>query len=309
MTENFTPTTDEVWRLQRGSDPESASFQEMAEHGHYGGRPGATRQGIYVCSPSGRFLASINSTNADRVIEMMERGLKTWQKLPEVERRLSPDSQIRPEHRWEDSFPSDGLVLNVVTRDLPLNCDPTAPCEVKWNQDHAWFSKQEARMWLGVDPSEGDIHQLPEVLVSRLARLHFVDTVKGQSSRFSRSGVSGSWISTEVVDRTDSLVKLKVVGSTKGATAAGWWRESSNGVVTRLLGHATFDVDREKFVEFELVAIGRRWGSTRLNGRRRDAEEGPLGFVFRLPPANAVPIAPTFIASYDADWVIRPPER
>jgi hypothetical protein len=31
----------------------------MAEHGHYGGRPGQTRQGIYVCSLSGTFLASV----------------------------------------------------------------------------------------------------------------------------------------------------------------------------------------------------------------------------------------------------------
>jgi hypothetical protein len=83
-------------------------------------------------------------------------------------------------------------------------------------------------------------------------------------------------------------------------------RESAHGVVTRLLGHATYDLTREAFVEFEMVALGRRWGHTTNNSRRRDAESGPLGYVFRLASPDAPRIAPAFIASYDVDWVRRP---
>ena len=111
----------------------------MADHGHYGGRPGS-RQGIYVCSPNGKFLASINSNSADRVLEMMKRGLAAWNNLPDAERHLTADSTIKPRHRWEDSFPADGLVLNMITRDLPETCDPIQPCDVQWNQDAVWFS-------------------------------------------------------------------------------------------------------------------------------------------------------------------------
>ncbi len=308
LTERFVPSTDEVNRLQRGGDPECVFFQDMANHGHYGGRPGSTRQGIYICSPSGKFLASINTTNPDRVLEMMHDGLAAWEKLTADERRLTAESAIKPRHRWEDSFPSDGLIVNVISRDLPEQCDPLAPCEVKWNQDYVWYSKEEARQWFGKDPQQGDVHQLPEELVARLARFHFVDNVKGETPRFSRRGVTGSRISTEVVERSGTSVKLKVSGLTKGIAAEGWW-QSANGVVTRVLGHATFNLEQDAFVEFEMVALGRRWGHTRYNSRRRDPESGPLGYVFRLAAPDAHCIAPTSIAAYDADWVIRPRRR
>jgi hypothetical protein len=276
----------------------------MANHGHYGGGPGS-RQGTYVCSPSGKFLASINSNDPDRTLSMLQEGLQAWEKLVESERRLSSESRIKPRHRWEDSYPSDGLVLNVINRDLPEQCDPNSPCEVKWNQDHIWFSQEEARQWLGENPSTGDRHDLPDDLVARLAQLHFIDSVKGQTARFSRKATAGSTISTEVVERKGSLVTLKISGLTKGSNPEGWW-QSANGVTTRSLGHATYDLERQAFVEFELVALGRRWGFTKFNGRRDGAESGPLGFVFRLSPPSAYRIAPAAIASYDAAWVVRP---
>lgn len=278
----------------------------MANHGHYGGNEGGTRQGIYVCSPSGKFLASINSNDPDRVLGMLERGLKAWNDLPADERRLSSSSEIKPQHRWEDSYPSDGLVLTMVTRDLPEKCDPSAPCAEKWNQDQVWFSQDEARSWLPADPQPGQTHQLPEDLVYRLAGLHLVDTVKGQSARFSRRGIAGSHIDAKVVGREGSEVKLQLTGRTSGMTDASWWRDTSNGIVLQLLGHATFDLGSQRFTEFEMLALGRRWGYTRFNGRRRDPEHGPVGFVFQLASERTVPIAPAFVFSYDADWLARP---
>ena len=306
FSKHFIATTDEVWRLQNGTDPECTHFQEMADHGHYGGREGMTRQGVYVCAPSGKFLASINSNDPDRVLAMMRRGLEAWEMLPEDERRLAADTKIRPEHRWEDSFPQRGLVLTVITRDLPEQCDPSQPCEVKWNQDYAWFSKEEARQWLPKDVRTGSKHQLPEQLVSRLARLHLVDAVKGQTSQFSNRDVAGSEISIEVLARSGDLATIRISGVTRGDSSGRRYGQATHGVVTRLLGQATYDLGREAFTEFEIVALGKRWGSTRYNGRRRDSETGPLGFVFRLSSPDAPPIAPAFVFSYDVDWVKSP---
>ncbi len=308
LSEKFVPAADEVWRLQNGTDPECTLFRAMAEHGHYGGRLGTTRQGIYVCSPDGRFLASVNSNRPERVLEMMQGGLKAWESLPDRDSRLTSVERVKPLHRWEDSYPVDGLVLTMIARDLPLECDPSQPCEVKWNQDRVWFSRDEARQWIPQDPLEGARHSLPPDLASRLARFHLVDTVKGQTSRFEPSEVRESAISTVVVERLGSLVKLRIAGNSKGDADRGSRRESPHGVSTRLLGHATYDLERSKFVEFERVALGRWWGRTRYNGRRRDGQSGPLGFVFRLEAADAPRIAPAFISSYDAAWVKHPRE-
>lgn len=281
----------------------------MAEHGHYGGRPGETRQGIYVCSPSGRFLASVNSNRPGRVLRMMRRGLEAWEKLPEEERRLAAGKDVMPLHRWEDSFPADGLALTMLTRDLPIACAPDEPCEIKWNQDQVWFSRGEARRWLPEDPREGAKHSLPASLVSRLARFHLVDTVKGQTSRFRRSDVRDSEISTVVSERSGSRVTIRISGKTKAESNRRWRGDTPHGVSTRLLGRAAYDLERSRFVEFEIVALGERWGRTRYNGRRRDPRSGPLGFVFQLKEPDAPRIAPAFLSSYDAAWVRHPSGR
>lgn len=279
----------------------------MANQGHYGDRPG-TRQGIYVCSPSGKFLASINSTNADRVLAMMQEGLAVWDRLPADERELAETNRIKPRHRWEDSFPAGGMILSVLARDLPEQCDPTMTAEAKWNQDQVWFSKEEARQWLSDDPQVGESHEVPDRIVERLTRFHFVDNVKGQTPSFSKEGVQGSSITTEVLSRDGSSIELKLTGETVGVAAEGLW-QSSNGVVTRLMGTATFDLENSTFARFEAIALGKRWGYTRFNGRQRDADEGPLGYVIQLRDSDSYRIAPASIWSYDADWVIPPWRR
>ena len=102
IAKEFIPTTDEVWRLQRVQDKDAFVFQEMANKGHYR-RVGGTRQGIYVCSPSGVLLNSINSLNADDVLEMIKSGLDKWNALPLSARQISSNFIPRAMHRWENS--------------------------------------------------------------------------------------------------------------------------------------------------------------------------------------------------------------
>ena len=70
------PATDEVWRLQGASEEDATLFQKIANKGHYR-KAGGTRQGIYVCSPSGQLLSSVNSLNPDVVLKTIENGLKS----------------------------------------------------------------------------------------------------------------------------------------------------------------------------------------------------------------------------------------
>jgi hypothetical protein len=121
--------------------------------------------------------------------------------------------------------------------------------------------------------------------------------------------VTGSQIATEVLEREAARVKIKITGITKGDSQGRTRRESAHGVETRILGQGVYDLEKEAFVEFQMVALGTRWGYTELNARRRDNESGPLGFVFDLAPADAPVIAPAFIRNYDVPWVSRPERR
>lgn len=142
LSRDFVCAADEVWRLQTGTDAECRFFQAVAEQGHYGGRPGTTRQGIYVLTPGGVLLGSRNHNRAEVIAALLRESLERWHDLPPEQRRLPADHPVRPESRHEDRFPADGLVLTVITRDLARLDDPTLP-PGPWNRDHAWFTAAE----------------------------------------------------------------------------------------------------------------------------------------------------------------------
>ncbi|MCH8969192.1 MAG: hypothetical protein IIA66_08760, partial [Planctomycetes bacterium] len=284
------PAADEVWRLQRGTDRECRFFQAMADKGHYGGGQG-TRQGIYVCSSSGDFLASINSLNPDTVITTLETALRKWQQLPETVRRRGSAANPMPAHRWETSYPDHGLVLVSVNRDLVAEQSDVRRTGDRWNRDHVWFSAEEARSWLPADPIPGTVHQLPEPLVRRLARFHLVDNVRGQTLPFAVQEVYGSEIQTEVLERRGQLVRLRISGVTMAVAEGPWlmgdndWkppREFPRTVAVQLLGYATYDLAQTVFTEFEVIAVGHGRGYTQNNDRSRGPQEGTIGFVFTL---------------------------
>ncbi len=309
------PTADEVWRLQKGSDADCKFFQAFADGGHYRGK-GGTRQGIYVCTPSGKLLASANTLDANRVLELLRGALKKWDALPPHERHLPEGIDLTPRHRWEDSFPSKGLVLVSTNRDLPLDGKPDAPRGGRWNRDHVWFSSEEAKAWLPPNPRPGASHRLPDRLARRLARFHLVDNVRGQTQPFASEEVCEGRIVVEVADVKGTTLRLKISGSTHVVADGPWllgdvhWKprkHHAHGVRTRLLGRATYDLQRGAFTEFELVAVGRRWGVTQNNGRGKDVGPAPIGFVFSIAPrSDAHRVAPTFVDMYGVDWVIHP---
>ena len=53
-----------------------------------------------------------------------------------------------------------------------------------WNQDFAWFTKDEARQFLARKIEPGRTRKVPRTLVERLARFHFLDNVRGQTPPF-----------------------------------------------------------------------------------------------------------------------------
>ncbi len=316
LAKSFVPAADEVWRLQRGSDAECRTFQAMANRGHYRAKDG-TRQGIYVCSPAGELLGSINSLDPDAVIATLTAGLEKWKQLPESARLAGSASQVTPDHRWEAGYPEDGLVLVSVNRDLRVDRGEVKPTGERWNRDHVWFANREARAWLPDDPAPGAVHTLPEPLLQRLARFQLVDNVRGQTLPFAPQEIlPGSAIRIEVRQRRGDLVRLHISGSTLAEAKGPWlmgesdWtppREYPRTMRLKLLGRADYDLTRSVFTEFELVAVGEWHGCTINNDRCGGTESGTIGFVFTLAPDTpSERVPPAFIDIYNADWITPP---
>ena len=104
---------------------------------------------------------------------------------------------------------------------------------------------------------------------------------------------------------TGPTIDLELLGNTISESKQVGRRQSPRGVVTKLLGTATFDPTTARFSKFEMVALGHRWGYTTFNDRQRDKKSNPLGFVFQLADPDEPPNVPAFIWGYKASWLHR----
>ncbi len=312
LAQEFIPAADEVNHLQRGDDAEARLFQAVAEQGHYGGRkvPTDTRQGTYALSPSGEFLASVNANDPGEMAAMMRRALAKWKSLPR-ERRLSAQdpSEIDVRNsRAERFYPQDGLVLKIISRDLPRTegvCLPESDWRVKaWNMDFAWFRKEEVAQFFPQNLGPNDVARVPPQLVRRLAMFTLVDNVRGQTSSMPWDGVQASDLTMRVRSIKNGIALLRLEGHVLTSTAAEWPARDMNGKQTRgidlqLLGKAQYDLRRGKFVSLEMLGVGSRWGATQYNVRGDDEKTAPIGYFITL--GNGSPserLAPADFWSY-----------
>jgi hypothetical protein len=316
LAQRFLPAADEVHRLQSGDTAECRVFQAVAEQGHYAGRtePSSTRQGIYALSPSGRFLASVNSRRPESVAGMLRTALEQWEALPDAERLGGEEAQPAP-WRWESEYPEDGLVLRVVSRDLPRPEAERAPerrrvdwREHAWNVDYAWFRAEEARAFLPAEIEAGATVELPARLIERMACLHLVDNVRGQVSHFRRAELERARLSVRVDSVGEGHARLSMRGETRTAVEGTWPVDGFSsrdpgpqrrGIEVELAGRAEWNLAANRFSAFDLVCVGTRWGGTKFNGRADDLDPAPIGFALTLGSGKpAERIAPASIWNY-----------
>jgi hypothetical protein len=287
--------------------------QKVFEQGHYAGRtqPTNTRQGIYAAAPSGVMLASVNTNDPRRIVAMLRSALDRWNGLSEAERLQAgdPNAQTGRIDRPEKRYPEDGLVLRVFSRDLPREAQPGDWRAGAWNQDYAWFRRDEARALLPAKLEQGAKAAVPEALVRRLARLNFVDNVRGQTTPYADEHVQAAGLAAEIVRVVDGRATVQFRGATRAAREGVWAVEGFQdkrapgkqklGMDLRLFGTAEFDTAKGEFVAFDVVALGTRFGATQYNGRHDDQAVAPIGFHLGLAgdtPAERV--APSFHWEY-----------
>jgi hypothetical protein len=223
---------------------------------------------------------------------MMKQGLAKWATLPREQRLLpkSPDPTAAENWRGKEKlYPDDGLVLRVVARDRTRERWPDS------NLDYAWFRKDEARTLLPAELKKGAKHNVPRELVQRLARFHLLDNVHALNyTFFPKEAIEKARLTSTVVQVEGDLVSLSFEGETRASMVS----PKIIGYEPKLLGRATFNLKEQKFVAFELLAVGMRWGLGNCN-QRHNPDPALMGIVFTLAgdsPAERLP--PAFISRY-----------
>ncbi len=296
LARNFIPAADEVGRLQSGKDEECLLFQKIAEQGHYAGRtrPSSTRQGTYATTADGRLLISWNTNDPRVVASKLRQAIARWQEIQKAGGQPAdvPALDAAKLNREERFYPENGLVLRVNTRDLPRDPPQEGRWADSWNQDFAWFKKEEARQFVPTVLAVDETCEVPRALVERLARMHLVDNVRGQTTHFPAWAVEEAKLTIRITEIEGEVVVLRLEGRTRtreeGRWSIGGFRDADRptqqkrGMELALLGRARYDRKQEKFVAFELVAAGMRSGGTQYNGRARDLDPAPFGALLSL---------------------------
>jgi hypothetical protein len=308
--------------LEDGTDLESRFVQRVKKQRN----ALASYQGVFVVTPSGRFLAGGHEAMHDprQVEAAMREGTDKWNKLAPSDRLMSGTeiNRVKAELAAADratKYPRDGLVLSVVCRDLPRTVWPTRNFgkghERRFNQDYAWFRKSEARALVPDEPTIGAKCEVPRELVERLARFHLIDTAWGTTSPFPQKAVERAVLTAQVVVVKDNLVSLAYQGRTRAVheearwTGQRYWgpdpkladrlrqiddelkklgipEPQTRGIEATIEGQAVYDRKAEKFVSLELLVVARRWGGNEGNGRFQSLDYGPHPLGFVLDLAG-----------------------
>lgn len=248
-------------------------------------------QGHYAVTPSGELLAAASADDPKLLVEMLKNGLEKWATLPREKRLLSTAPESKAADNWrhqEKMYPQDGLVLRVVARDQQ---------RVRWpdaNLDYAWFRAEEARALVPADPVLNAQQDVPRELVQRLAQFHLVDNVYALNyTFFPPEAIEKARMTTTVTDVDGDLVSVQLAGESRAAIAS-----PKIGYAPKLMGRGVYNLQDRKFVSFELVAVGMRWGLGNCN-QRHDPSPALMGIVFTLAgdtPADRLP--PAFLSRY-----------
>jgi hypothetical protein len=290
----FVMAADACDRMQKEScqDEDALLFRKFAgERTSAKGNRGGN-QGHYAVTPSGELLASSSNTDPKALAELMKQALEKWAELPREKRLLSKAPDPKSADNWrrmEALYPEDGLALRVVARDQKRERWPDS------NLDYAWFRKNEARAFFPAEPTKDAQHEVPSELVRRLARFHLIDNVHALNyTFFPNEAIEKARLTSTVVRIDGDLVSLSFEGESRASIVSA----KKIGYAPKLLGRATYNLKDQKFVSFELVAVGLRWGLGNCNQRHNPAP-ALMGIVLTLTgdsPAERLP--PAFISRY-----------
>jgi hypothetical protein len=254
---------------RRQQDTEGDFYRGIAKDSPRGdGANGGTTQGLYIATPSGKYLGYTNHRSPDRVKKFIAEALAKF--------KPSSSESVKSEkidRRYHPNLPKGGLMIRVQAKVL----GGYAPSDDKWqkifhsalSRDNLWMTQKEHQ-----SVANGVI---PAIVQRRIARFHLVDNTRGEPPMWSDQEIKSINMKIENGKLTgDALLSTQDGSRTFDCKFYGYV-ETSHGKVTR----------------FDVVAMGQFLGEGRYT---KNAPQGefPLGISFTLADGTDVadPIPP-----------------
>lgn len=297
LAQQFVVVADEVYLLYPEDDgnlarvadqPAHRLFKKFGESMPAGSwkHPG-TKQGIYMMGPEGEYLEGLATASGDpRDIEArLQRALERWDTLRKSAKYANRPVPPVPE-RAPPEVADAPMILRASLRDLPRGRSNgevpsrwrggqfddrawTAFTQWAWNQN--WIGFREPRAFV---TDRADATPVADAVVRRLCREVLVDNVRGQAPWWEDANVQRATLTMRRT-KTDATWHLEYDGEARMV-------DGTRGLAARLHGEAEWDPKQQRFVRFELLALGDRRGSAGANQRANDPGPAPMGIALRL---------------------------
>lgn len=277
LAKNFLCVGDEVWFLDNSDTPGSRLWKTFVKSAagkvDFGG---TTKQGVYAMTPDGEFLAGHFARHEKGdTLKLLRDAWKRWNEIAAKNNWKAQPIPPKPANR---TWGPDGLarnagggagakaalILQVVVRDLPFKGErQPGPAAYKGAFNQTWLDLTAGEVQ-DLLPKGGARTAVPEALFRRLARDSLLDFVRGQTEPWPDAAIK--------------TAKLFVEPAPGGLRYTGEFKaeEGGRGFDAKLHGKAVWDPGASRFRMFELLAVGTRRGSTRLNFRFQEPPS-PLG--------------------------------
>lgn len=260
--------TGDDWYQRRRQDDEGVFFRKMAAQGPQRGE-GATRQGIYLFTATGKLLSFRNAGQAPEImLQMLQDGLKKWDALPETEKQPSEAElkfgKIDP--RFAPVLPKNAIVLKQYTRLLEKGSDGKYEVSkqthtvggkeipVLVQRDFAWITEKELQPLLTPEPKVGQTLTLPKSLVYKFLRFHFMDSTRGEPDFWKLNEVREHQEKVTLTTVTAENLSFELLAKAK--LAAG----DKRGFDLQWQGKLTYDRKKKEWSQFDLLVMGDHTG-------------------------------------------------
>lgn len=221
--------------------------------------PHGIHQGIYVVTPSGRFLGRIQAgwpvPDPVESLRNLKKAKAAFDGMGKSERTGSLKLSANDRAMWKPSevkAPAGTLQLHNVSRGYRFagmqDSDVRAPHHFALNS--LWLSSAEARSMVPSNLSVGSKSQVgKEATMRMLVHNH----LQQGCAAWWHEHVKHANFTVEVVKRERSQVHLRYKGEFDMKGDSKWQKDGYKGT---LLGKAIWNADKNKFESMELVALG-----------------------------------------------------
>ena len=207
----------------------------------------------------------------ERTVQLLEKALLEFRKRGEAMKPVPEDKLPfymgeQPQKGW--------LKLQLGYRDLPRGENRRPHTDWMKRPVNLGFLDLRPGEVASLRVGEGETKTLPQSLVKKISQQALKDSARGQCNVVKKSFQEGEWTVSEVSREGDKQV-IELRGRSR-LEGEGQTFEPT------VFGRLEYDLGKDEFTRFDVVAVGQRKGAAKHNFRDQDLDAAPLGVAFRL---------------------------